>query len=262
MLFMKCLIINGSPSKSYMWNDVLTQSFTGKLAKEIQNTMSQLGKVDFEEIRLIDVGLPYCKGCYNCFYKGENSCPHAKLIQPIMEKIKEADCVILTSPVYALNVSGLIKNFFDLTAYNYHRPSFFDKKALVISSTAGGMAKKTCKYMRDTLKHWGFNRVYVLSVVRMGAVEISEKLKIKCQVVAEKFYNDVASGKLYPPTFKRVFYYQLWRNMSNGNPDSADYRYWQESGLISQTFSPKVRIGFIKKTFGKMINSLINKVAK
>lgn len=259
---MKCLVINGSPSKSYRWNDVLVKSFTGMLAKKVQNTMSQLGKVDFEEIRLIDANLPYCKGCYNCFYKGENSCPHAKLVQPMMEKIKESDCIILTSPVYALNVSGLIKNFFDLTAYNYHRPSFFDKKALVISSTAGGAAKNACKYMRDTLKHWGFNRVYVLPVIRMGAVEINAKLKQQCQRIAEKFYYDVASGKLYPPTFKRIFFYQLWRNMSKGNPGSADHRYWQESGLIRQDFSPKLRIGFIKKAFAKMINSLINKMVK
>jgi multimeric flavodoxin WrbA len=259
---MKCLIINGSPSKSYTWNNILTESFTGKLAKEVQDTMSQLGKVDFEEIRLIDAGLPYCRGCYNCFFKGENSCPHAKYVQPIMEKIREADCVILTSPVYALNVSGLIKNFFDLTAYNYHRPAFFDKKALVISSTAGGAAKKICKYMRDTLKHWGFNRVYTLPVVRMGAYELDEKLKRRCRAAAVKFYKDVASGKLHPPTFKRLLYYQLWRNLSKGNADSADYRYWRDSGLVRHAFSPKIRIGFIKRAFAGMINGLLKKVSK
>lgn len=259
---MKCLIINGSPSTRYTWNDVSTESFTGKLVREVRDVMTKLGKVDFLEIRLADVALPYCRGCYNCFFKGEGSCPHAKLVQPIMEKIKESDCLILMSPAYALNVSGLIKTFFDLTAYNYHRPSFFDKKALVVSSAAGGGAKEACKYMRDTLKHWGFNRVYALPVVRMGAVEVSDKVRRKCQAVSERFYEDVASGKLHSPTYKRVFYYQLWRNMAKSNPGSADYRYWQESGLVDQDFSSKVKVGFTKSAFGKMINGLIGRMAK
>lgn len=259
---MKCLVINGSPSRSYMWNNVVTQSFTGKLLKEIQDNMLQFGDIDFEEVHLGDSNLPYCRGCYTCFNKGENKCPHARIIQPVIEKLKEADCLIITSPVYALNVSGLIKNFFDLTAYNYHRPYFFDKKALVICSTAGGAAKSTCRYMRDTLKHWGFNKVYSFPVVRMGAVDINNKLKKKCQNIALHFYTDVASGKLHSPSFKRVFFYQIWRNLLKNDPNSADYKYWQESGLVNHVFSPKVKTGFVKKTFGNIINGLISKIAK
>ncbi|WP_409198031.1 NAD(P)H-dependent oxidoreductase [Methanobrevibacter acididurans] len=35
--------------------------------------------------------------------------------------------MILTSPVYALNVSALMKNFIDHTSYFYHRPYFLIK---------------------------------------------------------------------------------------------------------------------------------------
>jgi multimeric flavodoxin WrbA len=259
---MKCLIINGSPSNSYKWGGKITESFTGKLIDEVKNVMSQGAPVEFEEIRLMDINLPYCKGCYNCFYNGENTCPHSALVQPIMQKIKEADCLILTSPVYALNVSGLIKNFFDLAAYNYHRPSFFDKKALVISSTAGGAAKSACKYMRDTLKHWGFNRVYTLPVIRMGATEVSEKHKNSCAKIADQFLDDVLSGKLYSPSFKRVFYFQLWKTMGAKTPDNADGQYWSESGLSNRFYSPNVKMGYPKKVLGKMVSSMFQKVMK
>jgi multimeric flavodoxin WrbA len=259
---MKCLIINGSASKSYLWNGAVIEGFTGRLTEEVKNEMRRLGEVEFEEIRLSDVNLPYCRGCHTCFTRGEKYCPHNKLVSPLVEKIREADCMILTSPVYALNVSALVKGLFDLTAYNYHRPSFFDKKALVISSTAGGMAWRVCAYMRDTLKHWGFNRVYTLAVIRMGAPEPNEKTKEKCRAAARRFYADAASGRLHAPSLKRVFYYQLWRNLSLGSRESPDYAYWQESGLVNHEFSPQVKTGPAKKAFGKMINGLLRSMMK
>lgn len=258
---MKCLIINGSPSKSYSWDGNVTTSFTAKLADEVKSAMSANGDVEFEEIRLIDANLPYCRGCYNCFYKGEDKCPHRALVQPIAEKIKEADCLILTSPVYALHVSGLIKNLFDLTAYNFHRPRFFNKKALVISSTAGGAAKTVCKYMRDTLEHWGFNRVYTLPIIRMGAVDLTDKMKLKCQMSAKKLYAGTSSGIPHSPSFKYVFYYQLWRSMSLKTP-GADRDYWQESGLVNHEYAPNVRIGSVKRVFGKTMFGMFKRVMK
>jgi multimeric flavodoxin WrbA len=260
---MKCLIINGSSSKSYMWNGVTTKSFTGKLVEEIKSVMEQQGEIKFEEVLLKDINIPYCIGCYNCFYKGEGNCPHHELVQSLVEKISEADCLILTSPVYSLNVSALVKGFFDHTSYLYHRPRFFDKKALVISSTAGGAAKANCKYMRDTLKHWGFNEVYSLPIVRMGANELTEKMKYRCQITAKKFYKDVKSKKLHNPSFKRIFFYQLWRNASIASTaPEADHNYWQKSGLVKHEFAPIIKINIVKRIFSKAVYSMFSKLMK
>lgn len=258
---MKCLIINGSPAKNYSWNGAMMQSFTSKLVDEVKETMSRLGEMEYDEIWLSEVNLPYCKGCYNCFLKGEDKCPHAGLVQPIINKMKEADCVILTSPVFALHVSALVKGFFDLAAYNYHRPSFFDKRALVVSSTAGGMAKRNCKYMRDTLKHWGYNAVYTLPVIRMGASELNEKMKRKCHSVATALYDSMKSGRLKSPSFKRVFFYQLWKVLSLGGADgSRDRIYWETSGLGGHQYAPIVKVGVVKDVFGKIMSGILRKV--
>ena len=93
---MKCLVITGSPVKQYSWGGKIIEGFTGQLVAEVKAEMARLGDVSFEEIRLSDLGLPYCKGCHGCFTKGENSCPHAALFQPLIQKIHEADCVILS----------------------------------------------------------------------------------------------------------------------------------------------------------------------
>ncbi|MDR0885980.1 MAG: flavodoxin family protein [Clostridiales Family XIII bacterium] len=263
---MKCLIINGSPSTKYVWNGQTVGSFTAELVEEVKTAMSKIAAlniIEYTEIRLADENLPYCKGCYNCFNIGENSCPHAAQVQNIMKQMDEADCLILTSPVYALNVSGLIKNFFDLTAYKFHRPSFWDKKAVVISSTAGGGAKSNTKYMSETLRHWGFNKVYTLPVTRHGAVELTDSMKAKCDKIGAALYSDASSGKLYAPKLYDVIFYQIWRVMSTALTSSeVDRTYWEENGLVTQVYAPEIPLGVGTRTVGNLFHKMMSKFIK
>lgn len=252
---MKVLIINGSPRRGSTW----------RLVELIKEGMIKQGKVEFEEIMLSDLNIPTCKGCFNCFIYGEDKCPHFNKIQPVTEKLILADCLIMTSPVYALNISGLLKNFLDHTAYFFHRPHFFDKKALVISSTAGGGAKKVTSYLYDILKHWGYNKVYELPVICHSLdYEPTEKVKQRCCKIAKAFYEDVTSGKLHSPSLKRIMYYNLWRALSLSweDKDAADKKYWSETGLVNSPYSTKVRIGAFKKTIGNGIYGMFKVILK
>ena len=42
----------------------------------------------------------YCIGCYNCFMKGEEYCPGAEKVQPIVKAIEQSSLIILDSPCY------------------------------------------------------------------------------------------------------------------------------------------------------------------
>ena len=129
---MKYLIINGSPRKKTTYN----------IIKQAESNLDS----EFEEVHLMEEQIPICVGCMNCMMIGEDKCPHSDKIQPIIEKMNECDAIIIASPVYAMNVSSLLKNFMDHTAYLYHRPCFFTKKALIVVSTAGAGHKKVAKY--------------------------------------------------------------------------------------------------------------------
>lgn len=250
---MKCLIINGSPRKGFTW----------KAVQRVKEQMLAMGEVEFEELMLAEADIPMCKGCFICFNQGEDKCPHASRVQPIVQKIQQADALIITSPVYSLNVSGLIKNFFDHTSYLYHRPRMFDKKALVITSTAGGAAAKTASYMRDTLKHWGFNRVYTIALTVMGNTQLTPKMQAKCDATAKTFFKDVESKKIYPPTWKRVMFYNMWRSLCqlpSGLP--ADKEYWSQSQLKNSQYGPQVPIGPAKRLFGKMLGGMFGKMVQ
>ena len=133
---MNYVIINGSPRRKNTWMMV-------EQAKKNLNG-------NFEEIHLMKEKIPFCNGCFKCFMEGEEKCHHHEKIKEILDKIRQADGIIIACPVYALNVPGLLKNFFDHTAYLYHRPEFFTKKALVIVSTAGAGQKDVAKYIDET----------------------------------------------------------------------------------------------------------------
>ncbi|WP_298500045.1 flavodoxin family protein [uncultured Methanobrevibacter sp.] len=241
---MKYVIINGSPRKKNTWN-IINQA-----RKNLNG--------EFEEIHLASRKIPMCRGCYNCILEGEDKCPHFEYINPIVEKIKEADGFIISSPVYALNVTAILKNFIDHTAYIYHRPEFFDKKALVVVSTAGAGQKKVAKYLNETLRHWGFNKVYNIAIACGGKDHLETEGIDK---ISKKFGSDVESGKLHSPKFGDVLFYNVWRAMAvTDDPIPADARFWQETGLVNHDFSPAVKLNPLKKIFAKLMYFVFKKV--
>ena len=234
---MKYLIINGSPRRKNTY-------------KIIEQAKSNLDG-EFEELHLIEEQIPICVGCTNCIMLGEDKCPHSDKIQPIIEKINECDGIIISSPVYALNVSSLLKNFIDHTAYLYHRPQFFTKKALVVVSTAGAAHKKVASYIDETLRHWGVNKVYKIALA-CGGKETLETSKI--DKTANEFKKDVESGKLHSPKFGDVFYFNLWKSLAvSDEPMEADAQFWKSTGLVNYDFAPEVKLNIIKKLFAKFI---------
>ena len=48
----------------------------------------------------------FCVGCAKCILHDAKDCPHAESLQPITQKLDEADVIILASPVYVYHVTG------------------------------------------------------------------------------------------------------------------------------------------------------------
>ena len=234
---MNYLIINGSPREKNTWS----------ILKQAQSNLDG----DFEEIHLISSNIPLCIGCMRCITEGEDKCPHFEKIHPIVEKIRLCDGLIITSPVYAMNVTGLLKNFLDHTAYLYHRPEFFTKKALVVVSTAGAGHKKVAGYIDETLRHWGVNKVFKIAMV-CGGKDTFEKEKIN--KTTKKFRDDVESGKFHSPKFIDIVFFDLWKTMAlSDNPIETDAEYWTKTGFINHDFAPEVKLNPLKKLFSKLL---------
>jgi multimeric flavodoxin WrbA len=63
-----------------------------------------------------------CQGCMACKTK-RDTCILADDLAPVLNAVKEADLLVLASPVYFGDLSGQLKCFFDRT-YSYLNPDF------------------------------------------------------------------------------------------------------------------------------------------
>ncbi len=256
---MKYLIINGSPRKGNTW--VLTEKIVEKL-----QTLDK--SAQFEEVHLKDIDLPFCLGCSSCFRKGHTTCPHNNVIQPIMDKIQECDAVIFSVTCYQMYVTALAKNFTDHLCYMLHRPRYFDKKALIVSTTGGVGASGATKFMAGTLRGWGFNRCYelALSSISWNAYHPKENHLKKLYKITEKFYKDVSSRKLHSPKSSVLIPFNLFRGMSKDYKtgtefESQDGVYWEKTGFAKKVYAPNVPLPLHKKLFGYMFYLIAKKIS-
>lgn len=249
---MNILIIHGSPRRGNTWN--IVNRVREKINEEID--------VDYEIIELSKMKIPMCTGCFNCILKTEEKCPHYESIKYINNKIDWCDAIIITSPVYSLQVSGQLKNFIDHMSYNFHRPKYFNKKALIITTTEGVNAKEISNYINEVLTFWGINTTYKLPIVYRD--NNLEKYDKQIDKVLRRFIDTLKNDKLKAPTFKSVAIYNSFRSMSTnlytkGNPD---YDYWKNSELYKYPYHPDINIGIIKSVFGNTLYKFISKRMK
>lgn len=240
---MKYLIINGSPRLGNTYGVI----------SQVKNSLEG----EFEEVFLTGERIPMCRGCFKCIEQGEELCPDYDKINPIVEKMKSSDAIIIGSPVYAMNVTALLKNFFDHTAYLFHRPELFTKKALVVVTTAGAGHKNTAKYIDETVRHWGVNRTHKIAIA-VGGKDLSEFDEI--DRTARKFASD---NKLRSPKLGDIVFFNVWKAMAlSNNPIKADKEFWYSTGLVNLDFSPDVKLGFFKTIFSKFMGSVLRRVIK
>lgn len=101
---MKVIAINGSPRKG---------KNTAIMLQTALDAAAELGATT-ELVELSDYHLKFCTGCNSCLRN--TTCSITDDDNGLLhEKLLEADGVILGSPCYFGNVSGLMKNFMDRT---------------------------------------------------------------------------------------------------------------------------------------------------
>ncbi|WP_400203321.1 flavodoxin family protein [Candidatus Methanomassiliicoccus intestinalis] len=103
----KLLIISSSPRKGGN-SDVLCDRFA-QGAKEAGN--------EVEKVFLKDYKINYCTGCGTCF-KGK-PCPQKDDADKIVQKMIDADIILMATPVYFYTMCGQMKTFIDRCCARY-----------------------------------------------------------------------------------------------------------------------------------------------
>jgi Multimeric flavodoxin WrbA len=257
---MRIVVINGGTRNGNTWR--LT-----KLVEEELLTLSD--KIEFDEIQLKELNLPFCTGCSLCFRKGHSYCPHNEIMQLLMDKIEQCDGLIFSAPTYNMQIPALGKNLIDHLCFMLHRPRYFDKKGLVISTTGGVGAGKATKYVADTLLGIGFNRCYQLPVnaISWNDYKPSAKDHKMTKKIAEKFYHDLESRVLHVPALTSVMIYNLFRGISTNYQKGSEYEtqdgdFWSQKGYVNTCYAPQVPVPFYKKGLGMLFFIIAKKASK
>lgn len=110
---MKAIFVNGSPRKQ--WN-------THMLLQEAMLGAADAG-FDTELIHLADYPVTGCKSCFACKRKGSDCggvCAIRDELQPVYQRIMEADVLVIGSPVYFGGLSALTQAFLERLLFPVH----------------------------------------------------------------------------------------------------------------------------------------------
>ena len=107
---MKIYAINGGPRKKHNTAQLLQAALDGAVA-------APCGKaVETEIIHLYDLTYKGCVSCFSCKRKGGKSYGHCAVkddLTPLLEKLAQADGLIIGSPIYFGNVTGMLRSFLE-----------------------------------------------------------------------------------------------------------------------------------------------------
>lgn len=88
------------------------KSITHLIAGEFLEGAKAAG-AEVENIFLVKKKIVHCRGCLTCWIKTPGVCMHKDDMAPLLEKYLESDIIVMATPVYVENITGLAKDFMD-----------------------------------------------------------------------------------------------------------------------------------------------------
>jgi multimeric flavodoxin WrbA len=221
----RVLVVMGSPRKGNTYG----------AAERLRALMEAHGPVTFEYLWLRDAALEQCRGCAVCVGKGEEHCPIRDDVPAVLERMHAADGIVLASPVYSWQVSGLLKVLIDRLSYTMHRPRLYGKKVLVLATGMLG-TRDVETYLSRVAQFWGAEVVATAGLVTPPTVparqhERNERVLARA---AESFSRALEPGRRASPSLRSVLYFRGGRALIDEQRDETpvDYRYWREHGWL------------------------------
>jgi multimeric flavodoxin WrbA len=260
---MKILVLIGS----YRRNGN-TDQVTGLIKEHLQGEAQQ-GQVplEIETVYLGQQDVQFCRGCRICYDRGEDKCPVKDDLLAIKAKMQAADGVLMASPVYVDDVSGITKNFIDRLCHVCHRPQFAGKVAYVVATTGSTRTGKTLDTMKMALRTWGFH-IVGQSGYAMGALmkreETRSRFDSQATRAAHVFFQAIHHKIYRKPAFYSLMVFKIqqmsWR--AKGRPGTLDYQYWEQQGWFDQkrTFYIPHDASRLKVALARLTGVVIGKI--
>lgn len=235
----KVLLINSSHRKKT----------TFALLKRIEKELISHG-IETEWLHLSEYELQPCRGCEVCIMRG--SCVIQDSFSEVEKKMQEADGIILSSPVYLRQVSGILKTMIDRTCSHYHRPILVGKPILSCVTTNASGAKETLRYLKDITIQWGAIPAGSVSVKLNGIEQEAIKKRV------DRFCTLLKSPReLDRPNWKRVMDFQVQKVLAL-HVLRQDQPYWKTAGWDQRDYFYENQLSWPKKKIGHLFYQFLS----
>ena len=189
---MKIVLVNGSPRKNGVTNIIL---------KKIKTELEKNGAKTVL-INLCDIRLKHCMGCMSCF-----KCGHCHLdddVEMISKEIESAEGLVLGTPTYVSNVSGIMKDFIDRGHFVMEQ-MLHGKKCITVTTGINYGKKDADKILKRLIVYSGG---YVSSRINVNipfndTKQAEIKSKMKCIYAARKLASNIYKNR--KPVFQYLF---------------------------------------------------------
>ncbi|MGL5540005.1 MAG: flavodoxin family protein [Erysipelotrichaceae bacterium] len=238
---MKVIAINASKRKGN----------TYALLSQIQTQLNS-NSIQVEILNLYDYQIDSCIGCEVCVLKGQ--CVLKDDTALLMEKLKSADGIILSSPVYLQSICGKLKTFVDKTCAWFHRPALYGKPMLVVATTKGSGLADTLRYLEKVGTQWG---VYHCGAIGRD-IRTSNKA-IQSKELARFVKALHTDRKQYRPTYTSVVNFSVQKVLAN-QLIGLDQVYWEEKGWDKMPYYFECKMSPFKKLAGGVTYHFLNRV--
>jgi multimeric flavodoxin WrbA len=218
-----------------------------------------LGGVESEIVSLADHRIGTCRGCKNCFRKGEEFCPLQDDRDALIAKMAASDGVVFATPNYSYQVSSTMKAFLDRLGFVFHRPRFFGKTftCIVAQGIYGG--SKIVSYLDFVGMGLGFNVVKGSCTTALDPMNRKERTRIDAVSAqhARRFHAGLLRPQYPVPSLLQVCAFRAARTSMRVMLDdsSRDFTYFRDKGWFASDYYYPARIGAVKQAAGALVDS-------
>lgn len=234
-------------------NSSVRKKATYTLLKTIANL---LGDYNVEFLNIRDYDIKPCVGCENCLLNGH--CNIDDQANIILQKIRQADGIIIGTPVYLRQISGYLKILIDRGCAWYHRSPLVGKPILFATTTKASGTKEAIRYLKDLSVQWG---TIDTGYVSRTMFNMENKLEEK-SLNLFKYYLDDSNRLKYRPTIKQIIEFNTQKVLAVSILP-LDLQYWTKKGYVEKPYYYACRINIFKRIIGRayyqMLSYFINK---
>ncbi len=190
---MKITAFNGSPRGE--------KGNTAAIAGEFLKGAAEEG-AEVEQIFLVEKEIQHCRGCFSCWVGTPGRCVIGDDVQELHSKVMESDVIVLATPLYVDDVTGIMKDFMDR----------------IIPLVDPRFEKDPDGQWRHVKRFERYPEIVVVSNSGMPGMENFQVLKLHFRRMARNFHSRVAAE----------IYMEMGELMRHGNvllkPLLASYR--------------------------------------